>query len=348
MKNIAVIGACALSQYLTMRLSQRYTQSFIYAFPGNGATDLYPRVNNLSQEFTLSLESIKKLKAYEITHVLVLDEQSLQKGAIEYLQSHGFITQVASTKNQYLTQKISQSRLWARRYGLDSWPNEVCHDTSKAHHYLQRIENPSICTEGGLNSCSIEIKDLKDVQLRSLAFQTLVLEQKLDKKNLITQLYDTDEKKCIKEFLHLDHDQYIAQKPQHDLQELTSRLLGGLEQEGFLSGRFFVLSWTQQEHQQLSEKYKFCELSALLHSKFFPVLESIDWKKSDLFDEKFHFNKKKKFAMKQLVNYQQKKNNYQIMQDWELKTMSIFHNHSARYENGQILARKPHFGYDLS
>lgn len=347
MKNIAIIGACALTQYMTLALSKKYPQAYLYVWPGNGATDLYPRTYNLSLDFDLSAKSVELLKTYDISHVLVLDQHLLLKGALEYLQSYGFITQISCTKTQYLTQKITQSRLWATRSGLDSWPCESCHDTSKAHIHLSRLKNSKVCTESGLFSTLIPLKDLKNLQLRSLPFQTLVIEQELERESLVTQVFDAEKKICLKEYLHLEGNKFVSQKPEHDLTELTVRLLDSYQQEGFLTGRYFVLSWTCQEHPLLNQKYKFCQISSLFHSTFFPALENIDWKKSDLFEEQIFWNKKKNFSMKPLFDFFQKNSNYQVMENWEKKTHSIFHNFSARYENGQILARKPHYGYDL-
>ena len=178
MENICIIGADALTQFITLKLNTLYPHIKIYVAPGNGVTDLNPNVINLSVDIYLSEKTVNLLRVHNITHIVVLDSELLLKGAIEFFQGYGFITQVGSTKSSYLCQKISQQRLWSERFEIPCWPYELCHSTERLQALLENDNNLQILTEAGMFAMEVPSNCLSSIKMQSIPFSTFVVQKK--------------------------------------------------------------------------------------------------------------------------------------------------------------------------
>lgn len=343
MENICIIGADALTQFITLKLNNLYPYIKIYVAPGNGVTDLCPNVINLSTDLSLSDKSIKLLKYYQVSHIVLLDEELLLKGGIEFFKSYGFTTQVGSTKSAYLSQKVSQQRLWAQRFEIETWPHEICYSTDKAHSTCSEQSNLQIITEGGQFSIEIPVDKISNIKMQSIAFSTLIVQKAPPPSQTITQIYDKVENKIVRQFQHLPDNSFKMADITAKTQPTIKKLLKNISKMEFIYNRYFALTFVID-----GENKYLLEYQPLLQSRFFPALMAINWEKSDIFYENLKFNRKssKIIKMTKLTNFDNlEQNNYSLKDHWEHAKDTIFQNYSARYIDGQILAKKPFYGY---
>ena len=345
MENIGIIGANAQTQFMALQLHKQNPQTKLYIIPGNGSTDLYSNVTNVSIDIELTAKTVSLLKGYNIDHLILFDNDLLLRGGLEFFRQYGFTTQLGSTKSAYLSQKISQQRLWAERFSESIWPYEQCHSIDRLEALLQNYLEPQILTEHGLFSYEVPIQALKSFKLQIIPFSTFIVQQRLAPSSLFTQVYDKQQKKVVLQFKDLSESQYKAVKPQSDTQDSIENILEQAAHMDFIAHRFYLFTWANSQ-----EKQHLIEFQPLIDSSFFPALQMINWDKSNIFTEDLKWKRKnsKIIKVEKLVNFNDMhKSKYTVKEHWEHSAECIFQNNSARYVDGQILAKKPFYGYHI-
>ena len=126
-------------------------------------------------------------------------------------------------------------------------------------------------------------------------------------------------------------------------QSIMRDLLEKIDKMEFVSTQYFVFTFVLEQ-----DKTYLLEYQPLIHSRFFPGLMAINWEKSDIFIENLRLHRKNSRIIKvtKLTNFDNlRHNNYSLKDKWQHAKDEIFQNYSARYINGQILAKKPFYGY---
>ena len=146
--NILVIGGGGREHALAWKLAQSPKVQNIYVAPGNGGTDLDPRLENIN------ITDIHELRAWAVTNKIVLTvvgpEVPLAAGVVDEFRKHGLRVFGPTQAAAQLESSKAFSKAFMKRHDIPTADYDTFSDPVAAHAYIEKMGAPIVVKADGL------------------------------------------------------------------------------------------------------------------------------------------------------------------------------------------------------
>jgi phosphoribosylamine--glycine ligase len=146
--NVLVIGGGGREHTLAWKLAQSPKVQNIYVAPGNGGTDLDPRLENIN------ITDIHELRAWALTHKIVLTvvgpEVPLAAGVVDEFRKHGLRVFGPTQAAAQLESSKAFSKAFMKRHDIPTADYDTFSDAVAAHAYIEKMGAPIVVKADGL------------------------------------------------------------------------------------------------------------------------------------------------------------------------------------------------------
>ncbi len=146
--NVLVIGGGGREHALAWKLAQSPKVQNIYVAPGNGGTDLDPRLENIN------ITDIHELSAWAVTNKIALTvvgpEVPLAAGVVDEFRKHGLRVFGPSQAAAQLESSKAFSKAFMKRHDIPTAEYETFSDPVAAHAYIEKMGAPIVVKADGL------------------------------------------------------------------------------------------------------------------------------------------------------------------------------------------------------
>ena len=146
--NVLVIGGGGREHALAWKLAQSPKVQNIYVAPGNGGTDLDPRLENVN------ITDIHELSAWAVTNKIALTvvgpEVPLAAGVVDEFRKHGLRVFGPSQAAAQLESSKAFSKAFMKRHDIPTAEYETFSDPVAAHAYIEKMGAPIVVKADGL------------------------------------------------------------------------------------------------------------------------------------------------------------------------------------------------------
>jgi phosphoribosylamine--glycine ligase len=146
--NVLVIGGGGREHALAWKLAQSPKVQTIYVAPGNGGTELDPRLENIN------ITDVQELRAWAATHKIALTvvgpEVPLAAGVVDEFRKHGLRVFGPTQAAAQLESSKAFSKAFMKRHGIPTAAYETFSDPVAAHAYIDKMGAPIVVKADGL------------------------------------------------------------------------------------------------------------------------------------------------------------------------------------------------------
>ena len=146
--NVLVIGGGGREHALAWKLAQSPKVQNIYVAPGNGGTDLDPRLENVN------ITDIHELSAWAVTNKIALTvvgpEVPLAAGVVDEFRKHGLRVFGPTQAAAQLESSKAFSKAFMKRHDIPTAEYETFSDPVAAHAYIEKMGAPIVVKADGL------------------------------------------------------------------------------------------------------------------------------------------------------------------------------------------------------
>ena len=146
--NVLVIGGGGREHALAWKLAQSPKVQNIYVAPGNGGTDLDPRLENVN------ITDIHELSAWAVTNKIALTvvgpEVPLASGVVDEFRKHGLRVFGPTQAAAQLESSKAFSKAFMKRHDIPTADYETFSDPVAAHAYIEKMGAPIVVKADGL------------------------------------------------------------------------------------------------------------------------------------------------------------------------------------------------------
>ena len=146
--NVLVIGGGGREHALAWKLAQSPKVQNIYVAPGNGGTDLDPRLENVN------ITDIHELSAWAVTNKIALTvvgpEVPLAAGVVDEFRKHGLRVFGPTQAAAQLESSKAFSKAFMKRHDIPTADYETFSDPVAAHAYIEKMGAPIVVKADGL------------------------------------------------------------------------------------------------------------------------------------------------------------------------------------------------------
>jgi phosphoribosylamine--glycine ligase len=146
--NVLVIGGGGREHALSWKLAQSPKVQNIYVAPGNGGTDLDPRLENLN------ITDIHELSAWAVANKIALTvvgpEVPLAAGVVDEFRKHGLRVFGPTQAAAQLESSKAFSKAFMKRHDIPTADYETFSDPVAAHAYIEKMGAPIVVKADGL------------------------------------------------------------------------------------------------------------------------------------------------------------------------------------------------------
>jgi phosphoribosylamine--glycine ligase len=146
--NVLVIGGGGREHALAWKLAQSPKIKTIFVAPGNGGTDLDPRLENLN------ITDIHELSAWAIANKIALTvvgpEVPLAAGVVDEFRKHGLRVFGPTQAAAQLESSKAFSKAFMKRHDIPTADYETFSDPVAAHAYIDKMGVPIVVKADGL------------------------------------------------------------------------------------------------------------------------------------------------------------------------------------------------------
>ena len=140
--NVLVIGGGGREHALAWKLAQSPKVQNIYVAPGNGGTDLDPRLENVN------ITDIHALSAWAVANKIVLTvvgpEVPLAAGVVDEFRKHGLRVFGPTQAAAQLESSKAFSKAFMKRHSIPTADYETFSDPVAAHAYIEKMGAPIV------------------------------------------------------------------------------------------------------------------------------------------------------------------------------------------------------------
>ena len=146
--NVLVIGGGGREHALAWKLAQSPKVQTIFVAPGNGGTDLDPRLENVN------ITDIHELSAWAVTNKIALTvvgpEVPLAAGVVDEFRKHGLRVFGPTQAAAQLESSKAFSKAFMKRHDIPTAEYETFSDPVAAHAYIEKMGAPIVVKADGL------------------------------------------------------------------------------------------------------------------------------------------------------------------------------------------------------
>ncbi len=146
--NVLVIGGGGREHALAWKLAQSPKVQNIYVAPGNGGTELDPRLENVN------ITDIHELSAWAVTNKIALTvvgpEVPLAAGVVDEFRKHGLRVFGPTQAAAQLESSKAFSKAFMKRHDIPTADYETFSDPVAAHAYIEKMGAPIVVKADGL------------------------------------------------------------------------------------------------------------------------------------------------------------------------------------------------------
>jgi phosphoribosylamine--glycine ligase len=146
--NVLVIGGGGREHALAWKLAQSPKVQNIYVAPGNGGTDLDPRLVNLN------ITDIHELSAWAVANKIALTvvgpEVPLAAGVVDEFRKHGLRVFGPTQAAAQLESSKAFSKAFMKRHSIPTADYDTFSDPLAAHAYIEKMGAPIVVKADGL------------------------------------------------------------------------------------------------------------------------------------------------------------------------------------------------------
>ena len=146
--NVLVIGGGGREHALAWKLAQSPKVQNIFVTPGNGGTELDPRLENVN------ITDIHALRAWAIANKIALTvvgpEVPLAAGVVDEFRKHGLRVFGPTQAAAQLESSKAFSKAFMKRHGIPTADYDTFSDPVAAHAYIEKMGAPIVVKADGL------------------------------------------------------------------------------------------------------------------------------------------------------------------------------------------------------